>query len=79
MAKNEIKYEVKSKLGVIEEKGNNSLELRIVSWNDGEALYDIRPWYTDKNGEEKCGKGVRLTEDGLQKLAEIINGIEVEI
>ena len=79
MAKTEIKCEVKEKLGVLEQKGKQSIELRIVSWNGGDALYDIRGWYTDDDGNEKCGKGVRLTEEGLQKLADIINNIEVEV
>lgn len=79
MAKAEIKYEVKETIGVIEKKGNKSIELRIVAWNGGEPLPDIRPWWTDDDGNEKCGKGIRLTEEGLQKLAEIIDGIEVEI
>jgi len=75
----EIKYEVKEKIGVIEDNGRTATELRLVSWNDGEPKYDIRPWWTDDKGVEKCGKGIRLSLESLQKLAEIVEGIEVEV
>ena len=75
----EFRYEVREKIGVIENNGKSNIELRLVSWNDGDAKYDIRPWWTDDKGIEKCGKGIRLTLEGLQKLAEIVEGIEVEV
>lgn len=72
---NGIKYEVVEKCGVIEERNGYSLELRYVSWNGGEPKYDLRQWY-EKDGVEKCGKGITLTGEQLEKLGEIIKGME---
>lgn len=71
MAK-EIKYEVKEKLGVISQDGTTTKELRLVSWNDRDAKYDIRGWYIDDKEQEKCGKGIALSEDELKKLGKVI-------
>lgn len=73
--KTEIKYEVKKKIGVIADNGKNTLELRIVSWNDKEPKYDIRTWYEDDKGIEKCNKGIQLTEKELMVLGELIKKI----
>ena len=69
----EIKMETTAKLGVISDNGKNTLELRKTKVNDGEEKYDIRTWYTDDKGIEKCNRGIRLTEDELFRLDEIIN------
>lgn len=74
MAK-EFKYEVKEKLGVISDSGRSSLELRLVSFNDKEPKYDIRPWWEDDKGVEKMGKGIQLTEDELRTLADIVDKV----
>lgn len=70
-----IKYEVVEKCGVISESNVYSLELRYVSWNGNEPKYDIRQWY-EKDGVEKCGKGITLTGEQLESLGEIIKGME---
>ena len=71
----EVKYEVIEKIGVISDNGRASTELRLVSFNDGEPKYDIRPWWEDDKGIEKMGKGIRLTEDELKKLADIVDKV----
>ena len=71
----EIKMITVEKIGVISDNGKNSLELRKTQVNDGEIKFDIRSWFTDDKGIEKCNKGIRLTEDELMKLGEIINSI----
>ena len=71
----EIKYEVVEKLGVISDNGRARTELRLVSFNDGEAKYDIRPWWEDDKGVEKMGKGIRLTEGELKTLADIVDKV----
>ena len=71
----EFKMTTNEKIGVISENGNSTLELRLVAWNDGDAKYDIRSWWTDDKGIEKCGKGVRLTKEELTALAEAIKDI----
>ncbi len=71
MAKtNEITYDVKKKIGKLGEDSNK--ELRIVSWNDREAKLDIRSW-TEKDGKERCGKGIGLTVDEAKALVDLLN------
>ena len=73
----EIKMEVIEKCGVIMERnGGYSLELRYVSWNGKDPKYDIRPWKTNDDGNEICGKGITLSGEELEKLGEIIRGME---
>ena len=73
----DFKYEVKETIAVMSSKGNNSLELRKVSWDGKVAQYDIRPWYKDASGKERCAKGITLTKDQLHQLFDIIKGIEI--
>ena len=73
----EIKIDVIEKCGVIMERnGGYSLELRYVSWNGKDPKYDIRPWKTNDDGVEICGKGITLTGEELEKLGEIIKNME---
>lgn len=70
----EFKLNTVKKLGVIRENEKSSIELRITEVN-GKEMYDIRPWY-EKDGEEKCGKGIRLSEEEMDTLVEIISTME---
>lgn len=67
--------EVKEKLGTISKRGINSIELRYVSWDGKEPVYDIRSWYTDSKGDEKCTVGVTMSRDNLRQLLDIIKNI----
>lgn len=74
---NEIKYEIIEKCGVISRKNNgDTLELRYVSWSGRPPRYDVRPWFTNDDGTEGCGKGVTLSGEELERLGEIIKGME---
>ncbi len=76
MAKtDDFKMEVVEKIGVISDSGKSTLELRKTNVKDS-VKWDIRAWYNDKDGVEKCGKGIRLTDDELYKLGEIINNMD---
>ena len=59
----DFKMEVVEKIGVISksENGSNTLELRKTKVNDSEEKFDLRTWYIDKDGVEKCGKGISLS------------------
>lgn len=71
MAKaNEISYEVTKVIGKLGE--NSKKELRIVAWNGNPAKVDLRDWYTDKDGNEKCGKGVSLTNEEAKELVNLL-------
>ena len=67
----DITYEVKKVIGVISEGKSSKRELRLISWNGREPKYDIRDWWTDKDENEKMGKGITLTAEELAKLVEI--------
>ena len=61
------------KIGVISEENGKTLELRKVEVK-GVIKWDIRKWRMDGD-QEKCDKGVRLTDDELLRLNEIINSM----
>ena len=67
----DITYEVKKVIGVISEGKSSKRELRLISWNGREPKYDIRDYWTDKDGNEKMGKGITLTAEELAKLVEL--------
>nr|WP_308699393.1 PC4/YdbC family ssDNA-binding protein [Mycoplasma zalophidermidis] len=45
-------------------------ELNLVSWNDGEAKYDIRDWSED---HARSSKGITLTLEELKALKTILD------
>ena len=72
---NEIKYDVIQEIAVLSEneKGTSKKELNLVSWNDGEAKYDIRDWMYDENGERnRCRKGITLSMEEFENLKEAL-------
>lgn len=48
--------------------------VRLVSWNDRPAKFDIREW----NGD-KAGKGITLTKEEMRNLRDILNGINMDL
>ena len=72
----DFKYEVKEIIGVISEKNKSRKELRLVSWNGAEPKYDIRDYWTDKDGNEKMGKGITLTKEEAKELAKLLKGVK---
>ena len=68
----EFKYEIMKKgiNAVFDEKGNTSLALRTVAWNDKDPRLELRKWIIDKDGNEIPNKGFSfLTEEGPHNLA----------
>lgn len=73
----EINYKVIKKFGTLgNTDGKYVKELRLVSWNDGDPMYDIRTWYTDKDGVEKCGKGITFKADELIDLLKLLKQMD---
>ena len=70
MAK-EITMEIKKEIGTVGKK----MRLNMISWNGAEAKYDLRNWYTDKDGNEKYSKGITLTKDEMKDLRELLNNL----
>ena len=69
----EIKYEIVRELAVLSEGSKGwSKELNLISWNDREPKYDIREWSPN---HEKMGKGITLSKDEIQKLAEVLSSL----
>lgn len=53
----EFKYEIKERLVVLSNKNGYTKEFNIVSFNNGEPMYDIRKWNTN---EDRMMKGMML-------------------
>lgn len=69
----DIKFEVKEKIGTLSESSKGwSKELNLVSWNGREPKHDLRDWAPD---HAKMGKGVTLSVDELKKLRDLLNGL----
>lgn len=67
-------FSIEKQIGVISQgKGGWQVELNLVSWSGREAKYDIRSWSPD---HQKMGKGITMTQEELQTLAQIINSME---
>ncbi len=48
-------------------------EIKLISWNQKEAKYDIREWSPDG---EKMGKGVTLSKEEIINLRDLLNKID---
>ena len=59
---------------VFDEKGNTFLSLRKLKWGGKEAVkFDMRKWYNNADGSEKCGKGFSfLTDEGPHELTKVL-------
>ena len=68
----ELTYNVEQTIGVIGNNGKQSMELRVVSWNGRPGKYDLRSWYKDSEGNERCNKGITFTENELRELYDIL-------
>ena len=76
--KEELNYKVIKKFGVLDSDSKMPKELRLISWNDGDPKYDLRPWGVNEDGTEKCGKGITLDAEELQSLYEILKEMDEE-
>lgn len=72
----EFKYEVDETFDyLIEEKGNQALFFRRVSWGGRDAKPEIRKWYVDGTSETP-GKGFSfMTEEGPDELIKIMTEV----
>ena len=68
----EITMEIKKEIGKVGDK----IRLNLISWNGGEPKYDLRNWWTDKEGNLKYGKGITLTAQELGELKCVIEALE---
>ena len=73
MAKNgEFSYEVQKEFDfIIEESGNNSINLRKISWNGRPYKLDLRK-YSYKDGKESMLKGISISDEGANELTGVL-------
>ena len=69
--KDELKYEIIEKLGVLDTDSEYQKELRVVKWGDT-IKYDIRPWKKNEDGTETPLKGITFDSEELYSLYEIL-------
>lgn len=73
MTDKSITCEIVRPLAILSENERGyTKEINLVSWNGGEAKYDIRNWHP---GREKCGKGITLTRDEIFALYDALKEV----
>lgn len=73
-SKREITFKIVETLGEIGEGSKGWRKcLRLVSWNDKPAKFDIREWSPD---DSKMGKGITLTLEEISALKKLLNARE---
>ena len=68
----ELTYKVIKKIATLDSDAKAPKELRLISWNNAPEKFDLRSWWTDKEGNEKMGKGVVLDNEEMLSLYEIL-------
>ena len=72
----EFKYEVVETYGSLSVSSKGwKKEIKLISWNQKEAKYDIREWSPDG---EKMGKGVTLSKEEIINLRDLLNKIDLD-
>ena len=77
----EFKYEVLDRFATLSSTesatGNvYSKELNLISYNDGNGVYDIRNWTTATDDTRRMGKGITLNLEELKALRDALNELE---
>ena len=65
MSRSEITFSSKKLICEVSRSEKTTLRLQYGQWGDNELCYDLRTWYVDKDGNEKCGKGITLSTSEL--------------
>ena len=78
MQKRKIEYEITERLGNLSDNDNQvHKELNLISWNKSAAVFDLRSWGKDADGNRKPLKGLTLSADEVEVLRELLNSIEI--
>ena len=70
--KDELKFSVVKKIGVLDSDSPNPKELRVVTWGNNDPKYDIRNWKQNEDGTETPLKGITFDSEELYSLYEIL-------
>lgn len=72
-----INYKKVKSIAVLSESKGYSKELNVISFNDGEPLYDLRKWYRFADDvEPKMLKGITLNRNEIKVLKAALNAME---
>lgn len=78
MQKRKIEYEITERIGNLSDNDNQvHKELNLISWNKSAAVFDLRSWGKDADGNRKPLKGLTLSADEVEVLRELLNSIEI--
>lgn len=67
-----ITHQIEKTLAEIGSTGSTAKRLTLTSWNGNPAKLDLRIWRTDEE-PPKPGRGLTLTEEEAQALADALN------
>ena len=70
--KDELKFNVVDKIGVLDSDSPNPKELRVVAWGNNEPKYDVRSWIQNEDGSETPCKGITFDSEELYSLYELL-------
>ncbi len=71
----EFKFDIVKTYGSLSESSKGwKKEIKLISWNQKEAKYDIREWSPDG---EKMGKGVTLSKEEIVNLRDLLNSMDL--
>jgi len=69
--KNEVTFEIVESIGVIAKNPSGwQKELNTVSWNGGQAKYDIREWDPE---HQHMSRGITLSEDDMSIVRQLLD------
>ena len=75
--KDELKFNVVDKIGVLDSDSEYPKELRVVDWN-GSVKYDLRSWKQNEDGTETPLKGITLDQEEIQSLFDLLTEMNEE-
>jgi hypothetical protein len=78
MPKSEFHYDIEQNFDTISSsessRGNTyAKEVNLISYNDGDPVYDIRNWTIGADGTRRMGKGITMSLEEMKKLKDILN------
>ncbi|MCH4019534.1 MAG: PC4/YdbC family ssDNA-binding protein [Erysipelotrichaceae bacterium] len=81
MADSEFHYDIEQSFGTVSKKEARTgsvytKELNLISYNDGEPVYDLRNWSKMSDGTRRMGKGITFTLDELKELKNLLNDMQ---
>ncbi len=81
MPRGEFKYDILQTFDTISENESSTgnmyvKEVNLISYNEGNPVYDIRNWTLMKDGERRMGKGITLNLEEMKVLKNILNEME---